>query len=176
MVIGSEEYDYRHGKRLTSPEQGRTLESFSDRLRSVQLAATFIRRSKRWSPMSQIVGTNTFSVCFSCINKRRYPMKKFTLLTAGLLLAASGALAQSQTPSTSQTTPAVNTEQNPGAPVAGKNSFTEDQAKSRIEEAGYTDVTGLKLDDQGVWRATASKDGKTVNVSLDFQGNVTLAK
>lgn len=103
-------------------------------------------------------------------------MKKFTLLTAGLLLAASGALAQSQTPSTSQTTPAVNTEQNPGAPVAGKNSFTEDQAKSRIEEAGYTDVTGLKLDDQGVWRATASKDGKTVNVSLDFQGNVTLAK
>ncbi len=103
-------------------------------------------------------------------------MKKFTLLTAGLLLAASGALAQSQTPSTSQTTPAANTEQNPGAPVAGKNSFTEDQAKSRIEEAGYTDVTGLKLDDQGVWRATASKDGKTVNVSLDFQGNVTLAK
>ncbi len=103
-------------------------------------------------------------------------MNKFTLLTAGLLLAASGALAQSQTPSTSQTTPAVNTEQNPGAPVAGKNSFTEDQAKSRIEEAGYTDVTGLKLDDQGVWRATASKDGKTVNVSLDFQGNVTLAK
>ncbi len=103
-------------------------------------------------------------------------MKKFTLLTAGLLLAASGALAQSQTPSTSQTTPAVNTEQNPAAPVAGKNSFTEDQAKSRIEEAGYTDVTGLKLDDQGVWRATASKDGKTVNVSLDFQGNVTLAK
>ncbi|MGV2103924.1 PepSY domain-containing protein [Rhizobium sp. 21-4511-3d] len=103
-------------------------------------------------------------------------MKKFTLLTAGLLLAASGALAQSQTPSTSQTTPAMNTEQNPGAPVAGKNSFTEDQAKSRIEEAGYADVAGLKLDDQGVWRATASKDGKPVNVSLDFQGNVTLAK
>ncbi|MFP3546964.1 PepSY domain-containing protein [Rhizobium sp. SIMBA_035] len=103
-------------------------------------------------------------------------MKRFTLLTAGLLLAASSALAQSQTPSTSQTTPAVNTEQNPGAPVAGKNSFTENQAKSRIEEAGYTDVAGLKLDDQGVWRATASKDGKPVNVSLDFQGNVTLAK
>lgn len=103
-------------------------------------------------------------------------MKKITLLTASLVLVASAAFAQSQTPTTSQTTPAVNTEQNPGAPVAGKNSFTEDQAKSRIEEAGYKDVSGLKLDDQGVWRATASKDGKSAMVSLDFQGNVTLAK
>lgn len=103
-------------------------------------------------------------------------MKKITLLTASLVLIASAAFAQSQTPTTSQTTPAVNTEQNPGAPVAGKNSFTEDQAKSRIEEAGYKDVSGLKLDDQGVWRAAASKDGKPANVSLDFQGNVTLAK
>ena len=103
-------------------------------------------------------------------------MKKITLLTASLVLVSSAAFAQSQTPTTSQTTPAVNTEQNPGAPVAGKNSFTEDQAKSRIEEAGYKDVSGLKLDDQGVWRATASKDGKSAMVSLDFQGNVTLAK
>ncbi|MDM9644796.1 PepSY domain-containing protein [Rhizobium sp. S163] len=103
-------------------------------------------------------------------------MKKIAILTAGVVLAASAAFAQSETPSTSQTTPAVNTEQNPAAPVAGKNSFTEDQAKSRIEEAGYKDVTDLKLDDQGVWRATASKDGKPGNVSLDFQGNVTMAK
>ncbi|TWF43980.1 PepSY domain-containing protein [Neorhizobium alkalisoli] len=103
-------------------------------------------------------------------------MKKIAILSAGLFLAASAAFAQSGTPSTSQTTPAVNTEHNPGAPVAGKNSFTEAQAKSRIEEAGYKDVAGLKLDDQGVWRATASKDGKPGDVSLDFQGNVTLAK
>ncbi len=101
---------------------------------------------------------------------------KRSIFAAILLLSATAALAQSQTPSTSQTTPAVNTGQNPGAPVAGKNSFTEDQAKSRIEAAGYTDVTGLKLDDQGVWRATAKKDGKDTGVSLDFQGNVTMAK
>jgi len=101
---------------------------------------------------------------------------KRSIFAATLLLSATAALAQSQTPSTSQTTPAVNTGQNPGAPVAGKNSFTEDQAKSRIEAAGYTDVTGLKLDDQGVWRATAKKDGKDTGVSLDFQGNVTMAK
>ncbi|MBB3428392.1 MULTISPECIES: PepSY domain-containing protein [unclassified Rhizobium] len=101
---------------------------------------------------------------------------KRSIFAATLLLSATAALAQSQTPSTSQTTPAVNTGQNPGAPVAGKNSFTEDQAKSRIEAAGYTDVTALKLDDQGVWRATAKKDGKDTGVSLDFQGNVTMAK
>jgi hypothetical protein len=103
-------------------------------------------------------------------------MKKIAILSTGLLLIASAAYAQSETPSTTQTTPAVNTEHNPGAPVAGKNSFTEAQAKSRIEEAGYKDVAGLKLDDQGVWRATTSKDGKAGSVSLDFQGNVTPAK
>ena len=103
-------------------------------------------------------------------------MNKITAIAMGLLISATAAFAQSETPSTSQTTPAVNTDHNPGAPVAGKNSFTEDQAKSRIEDAGYTDVTALKLDDQGVWRATAKKDGKDAGVSLDFQGNVTMAK
>jgi hypothetical protein len=105
-------------------------------------------------------------------------MKKQAIILAGLLMATTSAMAQSQTPSTTQTTPAVSTsgENNPGAPVAGKNSFTEAQAKSRIEKAGYTAVDGLKLDDQGVWRSTATKDGKPVGVSLDFQGNVTQAK
>ena len=103
-------------------------------------------------------------------------MHKIALVSLGLLLSPIAAFAQSETPATSQTTPTVNTDHNPGAPVAGKNSFTEDQAKSRIEAAGYTDVSGLKLDDQGVWRASAKKDGKESGVSLDFQGNVTMAK
>ena len=105
-------------------------------------------------------------------------MKKQLFVTVGLLFAATSAFAQSQTPSTSQTTPAVSTsgENNPGAPVAGKNSFTESQAKSRIEKAGFTEVMDLKLDDQGVWRSSAKKDGKDVGVSVDFQGNVTQAK
>lgn len=105
-------------------------------------------------------------------------MKKLAFGLAVLCLAAPTAFAQSETPKTSQTTPAVSGsgDTNPGAPVAGKNSFTEAQAKSRIEDSGYRDVSGLKLDDQGVWRATASKDGKQGNVSLDFQGNVVMAK
>ena len=105
-------------------------------------------------------------------------MKKLAFGLAVMLLAAPVAFAQSETPTTSQTTPAVSTsgETNPGAPVAGKNRFTEAQAKSRLEDAGYKDVSGLKLDDQGVWRAAATKDGKQGNVSLDFQGNVVMAK
>jgi hypothetical protein len=34
-------------------------------------------------------------------------------------------------------------------------------------------VSDLRKDDQGVWRGKAMKDGKSVNVGLDFQGNVT---
>jgi hypothetical protein len=60
--------------------------------------------------------------------------------------------------------------------VSGANSFTEGQAKSRIEEAGYTNVTSVKKDDNGVWRAKASKGGTSTDVSLDFQGNVNASK
>lgn len=104
-------------------------------------------------------------------------MKQLFVGVTAIVFAAAPAFAQSETPTTSQTTPAVSTsgEQNPGAPVAGENSFTEEQAKTRIEEAGYTNVSDLKLDSQGVWRATATKDGKPGNVSLDFQGNIVAA-
>jgi len=70
--------------------------------------------------------------------------------------------------------PAVKTTEgnNPGAPAAGANSFTEDQAKSRIEEKGFANVSELKKDDQGIWRGMAERDGRKVQVMLDFQGNV----
>ena len=60
--------------------------------------------------------------------------------------------------------------------VEGRNSFTEGQAKSRIEGAGYSNVSGLHKDDQGVWRGKAEKAGTKTDVSLDFQGNVNPAK
>jgi putative membrane protein len=96
-------------------------------------------------------------------------------------LAIAGAAAMVSTLAIAQpanrdaNTPAVNapnSQPNPGAPVAGANSFTEGQAKSRIESNGYANVSELRKDDQGVWRGKAMKDGKSVNVSLDFQGNV----
>jgi protein CpxP len=54
----------------------------------------------------------------------------------------------------------------------GRNSFTEGEAKSRIEKSGFQNVTGLKKDESGVWTGQAMKDGKQVNVQLDYQGDV----
>jgi putative membrane protein len=47
------------------------------------------------------------------------------------------------------------------------------QAQKRIEDQGYTQVTALAKDDRSIWRGHAMKDGKAVNVALDFQGNIT---
>jgi hypothetical protein len=33
-------------------------------------------------------------------------------------------------------------------------------------------VTGLMKDDQSIWRGKAMKDGKSMAVSVDYQGNV----
>lgn len=57
-------------------------------------------------------------------------------------------------------------------PRPGANSFTEGQARSRIESAGFTNITGLNLDGNGIWRGQAMRDGRPVQVTLDFQGNV----
>ncbi len=59
------------------------------------------------------------------------------------------------------------------APVPGRNSFTQSQAARRLAEAGYTKVSGLTKDRQGIWRGKAEKDGNPTAVSLDYQGNVT---
>jgi putative membrane protein len=58
-------------------------------------------------------------------------------------------------------------------PQPGANSFTQGEAQSRIEKAGYTNVNSLTKDDQGIWRGTASKNGKAVKVSLDYKGNIS---
>jgi hypothetical protein len=94
-------------------------------------------------------------------------MKK-AIAAAILVFAAGGAFAQTSPPAV-----ATSTTHNPAAPVAGANSFTKGQAKSRIEAAGFTDVSGLMKGKDGIWRAKASKSGTMVTVSLDFQGNVT---
>ena len=70
--------------------------------------------------------------------------------------------------------PAVRTEEgnNASRPVAGANSFTEGEAKSRIEARGFQNVSELKKDDEGIWRGKAEQNGRSVSVALDFQGNV----
>ena len=69
---------------------------------------------------------------------------------------------------------AVSTDRDAPAPgpVKGANSFTEDQAKSRIEANGFTNVSRLMKDADGIWRGTGIRDGQSVAVSLDFKGDV----
>ena len=101
-------------------------------------------------------------------------MKRSLLLVFAGLIAATAASAQNPPVKSGPNNNAVNSpgQNNSNAPVAGSNSFTEGQAKSKIEEAGYSKVTDLKKDDNGVWRGKASKGGSTTAVSVDFQGNV----
>ena len=95
-----------------------------------------------------------------------------------IALLASSAIAQNSPAQSGPGDNAINNsdQKNSNAPVAGANSFTEGQARSRIEEAGYANVTDLKKDDDGVWRGKASKSGAATDVSIDFQGNVNAAK
>ena len=94
------------------------------------------------------------------------------------LMATTAASAQNPPTKNGPNNGAVNSagQNNSNAPVAGRNSFTESQAKSKIEQAGYTNVSELKKDDDGVWRGKASKGGSSASVSVDFQGNVNSAK
>lgn len=63
-----------------------------------------------------------------------------------------------------------------GAPLKGANSFTEAQAKDRALAQGYTSVSGLTKDGDGIWRGTAMENGKSVPIAIDFKGNVVIAQ
>jgi hypothetical protein len=95
-------------------------------------------------------------------------------IAATMLLAIPAFADETQNSSKTPGNNAVNTPSTPqpGMPVEGANSFTEGQAKLRFEEKGFSNVSALKKDNAGIWRGRAEKDGKTVTVSLDFQGNV----
>jgi len=57
-------------------------------------------------------------------------------------------------------------------PARGASSYTESQARGRLEEKGFTAVTGLVKDDDGVWRGTAQKGGTAAQVWMDYKGNI----
>jgi hypothetical protein len=101
-----------------------------------------------------------------------------TAILAAILSVGFGAAAMAQTtttPADSGTSMAATKGAvlaSPGDLKKGANSFTEAQAKSRIEDFGFTNVTALTKDVNGVWWGTASKDAKSVKIGLDFQGNI----
>ena len=72
---------------------------------------------------------------------------------------------------------AIGPEEVPSGPIRrtlpGSDSLNEDQAKSRIEAKGYSNLSGLQKDNRGIWRGKATmKDGRSVAVILDLEGNI----
>jgi hypothetical protein len=59
-----------------------------------------------------------------------------------------------------------------GAPLKGANSFTEGQAKDRALSHGFTSISSLKKDGDDIWRGSAMQDGKSVQIAIDYKGNV----
>lgn len=108
-------------------------------------------------------------------------MRNLLASAAVLALVATGAAAQNPNPAAKDgpQNSAINSSNSSNrqvdAPVAGRNSFTQGEAKSRIEKMGFTNVNELKKDDNGVWRGRAMKNGQSVDVSVDYQGNVIQA-
>lgn len=95
-------------------------------------------------------------------------MKTLIAVLSALLLYGGQAFAQTSTAAEPSTQPSDAKK----LPLEGANSFTEGQARTRIENAGFSQIAELKKDGQGVWRGTAVKDGKSVAVALDFKGNI----
>jgi hypothetical protein len=122
-----------------------------------------IPSSSSTSPNSPCNPTNPTSPCYSA-NAPRDP--------------CYSAVAPNE-PCSTTTTPPPQTSPPPIAPVLpnGRSSagsaFTADQAKSQVEAAGYSNVSGLRRDSKGIWRGSAVKDGLTVNVTLDAGGKVS---
>jgi hypothetical protein len=64
------------------------------------------------------------------------------------------------------------TRQSADMPAKGANSFTEGEARSRMESKGYTNISGLSKNADGVWQGKAEKEGRSTTVWLDYKGNV----
>ena len=56
--------------------------------------------------------------------------------------------------------------------TAGANSFTENQARGAIEKAGYSNVSALMQNEQGVWTGKGTRNGAETTVSVDYKGAV----
>ena len=104
-------------------------------------------------------------------------MHKTLAFALVLGLTAGGALAQVPAAKDGPQNSAINTSDSKNrtaatGPVKGSNSFTEGEARSRIEDKGFSNVSALKKDDDGIWRGRAMMGGQQVEVALDYQGNV----
>jgi hypothetical protein len=111
-------------------------------------------------------------------NVQEITMRPIALgIAAAAMLAGGACLAQGSQDNRAAASGDANqavatTSANATQPASGANSFTVGQARTRIEKEGYSDITDLRKDDNGVWRGKAQKDGQQTTVWLDYKGNV----
>ena len=91
-----------------------------------------------------------------------------TVPGTGLVGRNSGTAAASGDRNQALTTTSANAPQ----PAQGANSFSQGEAQRRITSAGFQGVGALTKDAGGVWRGTATKDGRSVAVWLDYKGDI----
>ena len=65
----------------------------------------------------------------------------------------------------------VTTPANATTPAHGANSFTRGEVSRRLAARGFSHVTDLKKDSNGVWRGQAMHDGAATAVWVDYKGN-----
>lgn len=92
-------------------------------------------------------------------------MLKLNLLSMILLMAVSNAPVQAQSTMTEPSQPGCHY----GEVIDGT---TADDAKRRIESAGYANVTGLKKSCDNFWHGRATLNGVATNVLVTPDGRV----
>ena len=100
--------------------------------------------------------------------------------TTGMAAPAGQGTSSGMTPGTPSGTAAasgndnqavVTTPANATTPAHGANSFTRGEVSRRLAARGFSHVSGLKKDTNGVWRGQAMHDGASTPVWVDYKGN-----
>lgn len=79
-------------------------------------------------------------------------MRIFTIAAAAAALMAGPVLAQTSANPNAGENAAIKSPHSGGLASKGANSFTQGQAIQHMEHAGYSDVSGLSQDKDGLWR------------------------
>ena len=82
-------------------------------------------------------------------------MTKLAMMTAVIALLAGAAFAQTSTTS----------------PSSGSTQMSEAQIKQKLQQEGYSNVT-LRREAQPEYTGTATKNGKTVHIEVEANGQV----
>ena len=93
-----------------------------------------------------------------------------TLLGAAALILAAACSPPASDTTTAPDTTTPTTEMPAAPPPPTVVTISEQDARSRIEAAGYTNVTGLTQNPDGTWNATGTRNGQTTTVTVTETG------